>query len=133
MVVTEKNFNFNTFDMPLNFLLNIYNRKISLKEAEFEQRDLEKEIEKLEFNYTPKNEKEEEINGVLMHAKSLLEGRNKIIDAFKDDIFASEYLKNSDDAGYNYVLKDVNKFIEDIKSMEEKINLSLFEDFFRFS
>ena len=133
MVVTEKNFNFNTFDMPLNFLLNIYNRKISLKEAEFEQRDLEKEIEKLEFNYTPKNEKEEEINGVLMHAKSLLEGRNKIIDAFKDDIFASEYLKNSDDTGYNYVLKDVNKFIEDIKSMEEKINLSLFEDFFRFS
>ena len=107
MVVTEKNFNFNTFDMPLNFLLNIYNRKISLKE--------------------------EEINGVLTHAKSLLEGRNKIIDAFKDDIFASEYLKNSDDAGYNYVLKDVNKFIEDIKSMEEKINLSLFEDFFRFS
>ena len=133
MVVIEKNFNFNAFDMPLNFLLNIYNRKISLKEAEFEQRDLEKEIEKLEFNYTPKNEKEEEINGVLMHAKSLLEGRNKIIDAFKDDIFASEYLKNSDDTGYNYVLKDVNKFIEDIKSMEEKINLSLFEDFFRFS
>ena len=119
--------------MPLNFLLNIYNRKISLKEAEFEQRDLEKEIEKLEFNYTTKNEKEEEINGVLMYAKSLLEGRNKIIDVFNDDIFASEYLKKSDDAGYNYVLKDVNKFIEDIKSMEEKINLSLFEDFFRFS
>ena len=133
MVVTEKNFNFNAFDMPLNFLLNIYNRKISLKEAEFEQRDLEKEIEKLEFNYTTKNEKEEEINGVLMYAKSLLEGRNKIIDMFNDDIFASEYLKKSDDAGYNYVLKDVNKFIEDIKSMEEKINLSLFEDFFRFS
>ena len=133
MVVTEKNFNFNAFDMPLNFLLNIYNRKISLKEAEFEQRDLEKEIEKLEFNYTTKNEKEEEINGVLMYAKSLLEGRNKIIDVFNDDIFASEYLKKSDDAGYNYVLKDVNKFIEDIKSMEEKINLSLFEDFFRFS
>ena len=133
MVVTEKNFNFNAFDMPLNFLLNIYNRKISLKEAEFKQRDLEKEIEKLEFNYTTKNEKEEEINGVLMYAKSLLEGRNKIIDVFNDDIFASEYLKKSDDAGYNYVLKDVNKFIEDIKSMEEKINLSLFEDFFRFS
>ena len=133
MVVTEKNFNFDAFDMPLNFLLNIYNRKISLKEAEFKQRDLEKEIEKLEFNYTTKNEKEEEINGVLMYAKSLLEGRNKIIDVFNDDIFASEYLKKSDDAGYNYVLKDVNKFIEDIKSMEEKINLSLFEDFFRFS
>ena len=31
------------------------------------------------------------------------------------------------------MLKDVNEFIEDIKLMEEKINLSLFEDFFEFS
>ena len=37
----RENFNFNTFDMPLNFLSSIYNGKISLKEAEFEQRDLE--------------------------------------------------------------------------------------------
>ena len=42
----------------------------------------------------------------------------------------SEYLKKSDDAGYNYVLKDVENFIPEIKSMEEKINLDLFEDFF---
>ena len=49
--------NFNTFDMPLNFLSNIYNGKISLKEAEFEQIDLEKEIEKLQFNHTPENKK----------------------------------------------------------------------------
>ena len=38
----REKFNFNTFDMPLNFLSNIYNNKISLKEAQFEQRDLEK-------------------------------------------------------------------------------------------
>ena len=42
----------------------------------------------------------------------------------------SEYLKKSDDAGYNYVLKDVENFIQEIKSMEEKTNLDLFEDFF---
>ena len=30
------------------------------------------------------------------------------------------------------MLKDVNKFIEEIESMEEKINLSLFEEFFEF-
>ena len=58
-----------------------------------------------------------------MHAKSLLEGRNKIIDAFKDDIFAA----------YNFALKNVNRFIKGIKSTEEKINLGVFEDFFRFS
>ena len=36
-------FNFNTFDMPLNFLSNIYNGKISLNGAEISQRKIEKE------------------------------------------------------------------------------------------
>ena len=35
-------FNFNTFSKPLNFISAIYNGKISLKEAEFKQRDIEK-------------------------------------------------------------------------------------------
>ena len=68
-----------------------------------------------------------------MQANDLLEYRGKIIKAFKDGTFLSEHLKKSDDAAYNYVLKDVNKFIEEIKSMEEKINLSLFEEFFELS
>ena len=38
----KEKFNFNTFSMRLNFLSNIYNGKISLKEEEFEQRNLEK-------------------------------------------------------------------------------------------
>ena len=48
-------------------------------------------------------------------------------------LFLSENLKKSDDGACNYLLKDVNKFIEEIKSMEEKINLSLLGDFFGFS
>ena len=64
-----------------------------------------------------------------MQANDLLEYRNKIIDAFKNGIFLSEYLKKSD----NYVLKDVKNFIQEIKLMEEKINLSLFEDIFELS
>ena len=68
-----------------------------------------------------------------MQANDLLEYRGKIIKVFKDGTFLYEHLKKSDDDAYNYVLKDVNKFIEEIKSMEEKINLSLFEDFFGFS
>ena len=35
----REKFNFNTFRMPLNFLSAIYNGEISLKEAEFKQRD----------------------------------------------------------------------------------------------
>ena len=41
----------------LNFLLNIFNGKITLKKAEIKQRDLNKKIEELKFNYKPKNEK----------------------------------------------------------------------------
>ena len=75
----KEKFNFNTFSMPLSFLSDIYNGKISLKEAEFNQRNLEKKIEELQFGYEPKNKKEkEEINGVLMQANNLLEYRKKI-------------------------------------------------------
>ena len=42
----------------------------------------------------------------------------------------SEHLKKSDDTAHDYVLKHANNSIQEIKSMEEKINLSLFEDFF---
>ena len=70
----KKKFNFETFKKPLNFLSAIYNREISLKEAEFSQKKIEKKIEELKFNYKPKNEKEkEEINQVLMQANDLLE------------------------------------------------------------
>ena len=113
--------------MPLNFLSDIHNGQISLKEAEFKQRDLERKIEIRGYKL---NNAEEEIDGVLMQANDMLEYRNKIIKAFKDGTFLSEHLKISDDAANKYVLKDVNKFIQKIKSMPEKIYLSSFREFF---
>ena len=68
-----------------------------------------------------------------MQVNDMLEYRDKIIDAFKDGTFSSEYLKETDDAGYKYVLKDVKDFIQEIKSISEKISLSLFEEFFESS
>ena len=68
-----------------------------------------------------------------MQANDLQQYRGKIIKAFIDGTFMSEHLKKSDDAAYNYVLKDVNEFIDEIKSMEEKNNLSLFQEFFESS
>ena len=65
----KEKFNFNTFRMPLNFLSAIYNGEISLTEAEISQRNLEKKIEKLKFNYRSENaEEKKERNGVLMQA-----------------------------------------------------------------
>ena len=85
----KKKFNCNTFRIPLNFLSAIYNGEMSLKEAENSQRNLEKKIEELRFDYTAKKkEKEKEkINGVLMQANDLLEYRDKTIDGFKDGTF----------------------------------------------
>ena len=39
--INREKFNFNTFDTLLNFLLDIFNGKITLKKAEFKQLDLE--------------------------------------------------------------------------------------------
>ena len=38
----KEKYNFNIFSMPLNFLLDIFNGKITLKKAEINQRDLTK-------------------------------------------------------------------------------------------
>ena len=40
----KERFNFNTFNKPLSFISAIYNGKISLKEAEFKQKNIEKNI-----------------------------------------------------------------------------------------
>ena len=68
-----------------------------------------------------------------MQANDKLEFRDKIIKAFRDHNFLFEDLKKSDDAAYDYVLKDVSKFIKKIESMAENINLSLFCEFFELS
>ena len=47
----------------------------------------------------------------MIQANDMLEYRDKIIKAFKDGTFPSEYLKKSDAADYDYVLKNVGKFI----------------------
>ena len=51
---TEK-FNFNIFRMLLNFPSAIYNGEISLRVAEFLQKDLYDEINELKYGYKPKN------------------------------------------------------------------------------
>ena len=120
----KEKFSFNIFRIPLNFLSAIYNGEITLKEAQIFQRNLEKKREKLKYNYKPKNvEEKEEINGVLMQANDMLEYRDKIIEAFRDGTFSSEHSKISNDAVYDYVLKDVEKFIQKIESMTENITL----------
>ena len=86
----KEKFNFNIFRY---FLLDIFNGKITFKKAEINQRELNEKIKELNYNYKPKNETEkEEINEVLIHV-NMLEYLDKIIEAFRDGTFSSEYLK----------------------------------------
>ena len=55
----------------------------------------------------------------MIQANDLLKYKDKIIDVFKDGTFSSEHLKKSDAAAYDYVLKDINNFIQKIKLMEQ--------------
>ena len=68
-----------------------------------------------------------------MQGNDLLEYRDKGIDAFKHGTFLSEHLKKPDNTVYDYVLKDVDDFIQEIKSLEEKINFILSENIFESS
>ena len=68
-----------------------------------------------------------------MQENDMLKYRNEIIEAFRDGTFSSEHLKKSDDTAYDYVLKEVTKFIQKIKLMSENINLSLYCEFFQSS
>ena len=68
-----------------------------------------------------------------MQENDMLKYRNEIIEAFRDGTFSSEHLKKSDDTVYDYVLKEVTKFIQKIKLMSENINLSLYCEFFQSS
>ena len=53
----------------------------------------------------------------MTHANDMLKYRDHIVEAFRDGTFSSERLKKSDAAAYAYVFKDVNNFIQKIKSM----------------
>ena len=86
----KEKINFNIFRY---FLLDIFNGNITFKKAEINQRELNEKIKELKYNYKPKNETEkEEINEVLIHV-NMLEYLDKIIEAFRDGTFSSEYLK----------------------------------------
>ena len=68
-----------------------------------------------------------------MQANDMLEHRDETNEAFRDGTFLSEHLKKSGAASYQYVLKEVSKFIKKIESIAENINLSLLNEFFELS
>ena len=68
-----------------------------------------------------------------MQKNDMLNYRDEIIEAFRNGTFSSEHLKKSDDAAYDYRLKDASKSIKKIESIAKNINLSLINEFFELS
>ena len=56
-----------------------------------------------------------------MQANDLLEYRDKTIEAFKDGTFLTKHVKKTDDAAYDYVLKDLNNFIQKLNRWKKKL------------
>ena len=81
-------YDFNKFTSPLKFTLKIYNRNLTLKEAENDQPDLKIITNKLNNDYNPRKQaKRKEKTNVIKCAKKIYFMREEIIDAFKEGIF----------------------------------------------
>ena len=80
-------FDLNRFSLPLKFIEEIYNRKITLNEAINNQTELTILINNLNNDYSPRiTKKAKEKKGVLESAKELSDARDEIIYLFEKEI-----------------------------------------------
>ena len=80
-------FDLNRFSLPLKFIEEIYNRKITLNEAIDNQTELTILINNLNNDYSPRiTKKAKEKKGVLESAKELSDARDEIIYLFEKEI-----------------------------------------------
>ena len=81
-------YDFNKFMFPIDFILNIHYRSITLQEAKNDQLELESLMNDLNNGYNPGNQlKIKEKNNVLGLANKLLVTTKDIINAFKRVFF----------------------------------------------
>ena len=80
-------FDLNRFSLPLKFIEEIYNRKITLNEAIDNQTELTILINNLNNDYSPRiTKKAKEKKGLLESAKELSDARDEIIYLFEKEI-----------------------------------------------
>ena len=99
-------FDLNRFSLPLKFIEEIYNRKITLNEAIDNQTELRILINNLNNDYSPRiTKKAKEKKGIVESAKELSDARDEIIYLFEKEI--EIMIKIKDD------YKNLFKYIED--------------------
>ena len=114
--------NFNIFKNSLEFAANIYNVKISLKEAKNKQYEMLLLLEKLK-NYNPINSKKiKSKKETVKAAESLYENRNSVIKACKSSIFPFEH-------GFQKEKSDKESDEESDEESDKKTTKSRWEEF----
>ena len=123
--------NYKTFN---DFFNDIHCRRMTIDQAEIRQNNFNNELILLN-DYSPKSSKYKEAkNNLLNNAKKFYDGRQKIIEGFKNGLFS---LKSDDEFEEQLTSKkptkiDVNKLNELIIKKETGINRELFKNHFGF-
>ena len=114
---------------------DLYYKKMTINDTEIRQNEFNS-IRHTLNNYTPKDEKYIEArNSLINNAKNFYEGRETIIEDFKEGIFL---LKSADNefgkrqTSKNTTKPDVDEFNERINKKETGINRELFKNYFSF-
>ena len=131
-------YNFSNFTFPFKFASKIYNKYITLQDAENNQQELKILINKLNNSYNPKiNIKRKEKKDTLKSANKLFIIREEIIKAFKNGIFLyidNKVEKESEEESEEEESKekklDENEFLKNIEDESKAFNYELFEKHF---
>ena len=116
-------FNYQNFQAINSFNRDISNGTITKKEADEDQSDLLVEILNFKKKVNPKNtEKKQQKEDVLKNSYNLIEGRERVLNAFKSKIFPIE-IKST---GFSdKVLDHSNLEISTLKQILEKLPIAL--------
>ena len=116
----------------------LYYKETTIDEAERKQDEIDGVIDALK-RYIPRDNKYNEAkNKLLNNVKKFYEGREKIIEGFKNEVFPLYYDKDREEQmefeeeEEEEKTTDPNKFNEQINKKERKINKELFKKYFSF-
>ena len=128
-----KDYDFSDYETFKELFRELYYRKITIDEAESKQEEFNTVLYVLK-NYSPKHDKYVMLkNNLVDNASKFYEGREKIINGFKNGVFPFYYDKDHEEwmefeKEEEEIITDVNKFNKQINKEETGINTELFKN-----
>ena len=135
MHTSGRRYNFSRFTMLEQFYYDILSGKITVKQAKDKQNEIKKEISSLDSYDKKRQDKIDERSNVLKNAKRNFVEREKIIEAFEEDIFLipeevldkNQIGKQSEKERKNYF----DRATKEVYRLETQfVNREIFSDYF---